>query len=101
MYFSKNGTWQNSGDPTSGATKTGAINISAASWWTGATVFAIYCGDNSSSGNDSFAANFGNGYFQTTAVSTAQSDDGALGIFEYDVPASYRALCTKNLNTYG
>ena len=101
VYFSKNGTWQNSGDPTSGATKTGAINISAASWWTGATVFAIYCGDNSSSGNDSFAANFGNGHFQATAVSTAQSDDGSVGIFEYDVPAGYRALCTKNLATYG
>ena len=101
VYFSKNGTWQNSGDPTSGATKTGAIDISAASWWTGAQFFGIYCGDNSSSGNDSFAANFGNGYFQTTAVSTAQSDDGSVGIFEYDVPASYRALCTKNLATYG
>jgi hypothetical protein len=27
LYFSKNGTWQNSGDPTSGATATGAISI--------------------------------------------------------------------------
>jgi hypothetical protein len=27
LYFSKNGTWQDSGDPTSGATGTGAISI--------------------------------------------------------------------------
>ena len=30
LYFAKNGTWQNSGDPTSGATGTGAISISQA-----------------------------------------------------------------------
>jgi hypothetical protein len=29
LYFSKNGTWQNSGDPTSGATGTGAISITS------------------------------------------------------------------------
>jgi hypothetical protein len=27
LYYSKNGTFQNSGDPTSGATGTGAISI--------------------------------------------------------------------------
>ena len=27
LYFSKNGTWQNSGVPTSGATGTGAVSI--------------------------------------------------------------------------
>ena len=27
IYWAKNGTWENSGDPTSGATKTGAIDI--------------------------------------------------------------------------
>ena len=52
-------------------------------------------------GTNVYNFNFGDGYFGTTAVSTAQSDDGALGVFEYDVPAGYRAICTKNLNTYG
>ena len=42
--------------------------------------------------------NFGNGFFGTTAVSSAQSPDDGNGIFEYDVPAGYRALCTKSIN---
>jgi len=42
--------------------------------------------------------NFGNGYFQTTAVSSAGSNASGLGIFEYDVPTGYTALCTKGLN---
>ena len=42
--------------------------------------------------------NFGNGYFGTTAVSSAQNPDDGIGIFEYDVPTGYRALCTKSIN---
>jgi len=42
--------------------------------------------------------NFGNGYFGTTAVSSAQNPDDGIGIFEYDVPAGYKAICTKSLN---
>ena len=43
-------------------------------------------------------ANFGNGYFGTTAVASATTDESGLGIFEYDVPTGYYALCTKNIN---
>src|SRR6056300_563008 len=43
-------------------------------------------------------ANFGNGYFGTTAVSSAQNPDDGIGIFEYDVPAGYYALNTKAIN---
>ena len=97
LYFSKNGTWQNSGDPTSGSTGTGAISISAASATsTGFYFFGV--GDKSSSGTCEISANFGNGYFGTTAVSSAQNPDDGVGIFEYDVPAGYRALCTKSIN---
>jgi hypothetical protein len=46
------------------------------------------------------ASNFGNGYFETTAVSSANSDAGGQGIFEYDTTSGY-ALNTKNINTYG
>jgi hypothetical protein len=45
-----------------------------------------------------FYANFGNGYFNTTAVASAQNPDDGNGIFEYDPPTGYRALCTKSLN---
>jgi len=42
--------------------------------------------------------NFGNGYFGTTAVSSAGTNASNNGIFEYDVPANYTALSTKGLN---
>jgi len=44
------------------------------------------------------SANFGNGYFGTTAVSSAGTNASGNGIFEYDVPANFTALSTKGLN---
>ena len=44
------------------------------------------------------SANFGNGYFGTTAVSSAENPDDGIGIFEYAVPTGYKALCTKSIN---
>ena len=44
------------------------------------------------------SCNFGNGYFGTTAVSSAGTNASGIGIFEYDVPTGYTALCTKGLN---
>ena len=93
LYFSKNGTWQNSGDPTSGSTGTGsAFDI--------ASGVSYSFGQSSYDGGTDpvFSWNFGNGYFGVTAVASAQSPDDGNGIFEYDVPAGYRALCTKSLN---
>ena len=53
----------------------------------------------SASGNGSRSCfNFGNGYFETTAVSSAGTNASNLGIFEYDVPTGYTAFCTKGLN---
>jgi len=91
LYFHKNGTYQNSGVPTSGSTGTGAIAITA-----GETYF-FYLTDVGGS-TATYECNFGYGYFGTTAVSSAQNPDDGIGIFEYDVPAGYRALCTKSLN---
>ena len=98
LYFSKNGTWQNSGDPTSGATGTGAIDITQGTYITNplGAWFPAVCGD-SNGQNYTWSTNFGNGYFGTTAVSTSQSDDAGIGSFEYDVPAGYYAICTTNL----
>ena len=42
--------------------------------------------------------NFGNGYFGTTAVSSAGTNASGNGIFEFDVPTGYTALSTKGLN---
>ena len=94
VYFGKNGTWQNSGDPTSGATGTGGFAIS--NYLTETYCFGLSSFDG---GTDNVAnINFGNGYFGTTAVSSAQNPDDGIGIFEYSVPTGYKALCTKSIN---
>ncbi len=50
--------------------------------------------------NHGIQFNFGNGYFGTTAITSAGSN-GNGSLFEYDVPSGYYALNTKNINTYG
>jgi hypothetical protein len=94
LYFSKNGTWQNSGDPTSGSTGTGAAYTVAA----GKTYLPAIRVRNGTNG----AFNFGNGYFGTTAVTTnsgnGYQDADGNGIMNYSVPTNYRCLSTKGLN---
>jgi hypothetical protein len=87
VFFGKNGTWLDSGDPANG-TNPAFSNVSSDD----PIGFAVSC----ENANGSF--NFGNGYFGTTAVSSATSDESGLGIFEYTVPSGYYALCTKNIN---
>ena len=48
--------------------------------------------------NSAVEANFGNGYFGTSQVASAGTNASGNGIFEYDVPTGYTALCTKGLN---
>ena len=89
VYWRKNdGAWLNSGDPTSGSTGTGAQSL---------TTGKIYFFAASVYGNECFA-NFGNGYFGTTAVSSAGTNASGIGIFEYDVPTGFTAWSTKGLN---
>ena len=95
LYFSRNGTWQNSGDPTSGSSGTGAA-FSLGTPSSGAYYFCT--SDNDSGATNTYQANFGNGYFGTTAVSSAGTNASEIGIFEYDVPTGYTALSTKGLN---
>jgi len=89
IWWGKNGTYPNSGDPAAG-TNAAYTNLSGE--------LLIITGDNFSSRTPTIKANFGNGYFGTTAVSSAQNPDDGIGIFEYDVPTGYRALCTKSIN---
>jgi len=95
LYFSKNGVWQNSGVPTSGSTGTGAIPISLTS---NTGFWFIAANSNSASNTAVWEHNYGNGYFGTTAVSSAGTNASGIGIFEYDVPTGYTALSTKGLN---
>jgi len=98
LYFSKNGTWQDSGDPTSGATGTGAaFTVTApASTDTGFYFFAE--GDESGSHSVTVQANFGNPAY---AITSGNADADGYGNFEYAVPSGYFALNTKNLGAYG
>ena len=92
VYFGKAGVWQNSGDPTSGSSKTGAYSLP--SYVANTPYFATV----SPYGSGATSMNFGNGYFGTTAVSSAGTNASGIGIFEYDVPTGYTALSTKGLN---
>ena len=97
LYFSKNGTFQNSGDPTSGATGTGAISITAPSSTN--TGFYFFCvSDMSGAQTSTWSANFGSPAF---TISSGNSDGNGYGNFEYSVPSGYYALNTKNLAEYG
>ena len=73
----------------------GSISIDAdTNWYMFCSSYAL------SSVTRSVNANFGNGYFGTTAITSAGSN-GNGSLFEYDVPSGYYALNTKNINTYG
>ena len=103
LYFHKNGTYINSGDPTSGSTGTGAVSINNLNTTPntdrrgqGAYFFGV--GDWTTTSAGTYQCNFGNGYFGTTAVSSAGTNASNNGIFEYNVPAGYTALSTKGLN---
>ena len=95
LYFAKNGTWTdlagNVGDPVAGT------NPTFTGLPTDGTIILPYV-ENRNPGTPSSQINFGNGYFGTTAVSSAQNPDDGIGIFEYSVPTGYKALCTKSIN---
>ena len=96
LWFSKNGTWQNS------ATATEIAN--------GTTTYAAYSGIDTSASyfmmfdgfNDSMCEmNTGNGYFRTTQVGSPNnpSTGDTSAKFKYAVPTGLQPLTTKGLNT--
>ena len=88
LFFSKNGVFQNSGDPTS---STGAISIPSGYEW-----YIAYSPVDSTA--QQWELNFGNPPF---TISSGNSDGAGFGNFEYSVPSGYYALNTKNLAEYG
>ena len=102
IYFSKNGAWENSGDPTSGATGTGAA---------GGTLHADNVTMTPAVANYNSGiqwCNFGNAPY-VNAVHTGGSgyynqdraDANEYGNFQYEPPSGYYALCTQNLAEFG
>jgi hypothetical protein len=77
--------------------KNGTIIVTNASLGQGnGTVLPINIIYGTNQGSSNF--NFGNGYFGTTAVSSAGTNASGIGIFEHDVPTGFTALSTKGLN---
>ena len=98
IYFAKNGVWQNSGVPTSGASKTGAQTLTTPEvrssgyqfWVPGLCYF-----DGGNSGT--MQINFGQ---PTFTIASSNSDANGYGSFEYAVPSGYYAICSKNIGQY-
>ncbi len=85
IYWHKNGTYQDSKNPASNNGYT-IVAPDQAYFPTISVEDASGC------------VNFGNGIFDTTAISSAGTNASGIGEFEYDVPSGYTALSTKGLN---
>ena len=101
LYFAKNGVIQNSG---TGISITAPASTANGQYFPGTNYW--------DAGVATYQHNFGNGYFGTTAVTSAVADAGGIGAFEYDPSAGgassfdgsakdFRAITTKNIKAYG
>ncbi len=93
IWFAKNGTYFNSGDPAAGSNEAKDFSGAYTSGNFITPVGLIATGD-----GDILEFNFGNPPF---SISSGNSDANGYGNFEYAVPSGYYALCTKNLAEYG
>ena len=91
FYVGKNGTWDStsSSNPAAG---TGGYSFTPGGY-TYIPMMALYYQD--------IITNFGNGYFTTTSAGATNADDNGHGVFKYDVPAGFYAICTKNIKEFG
>ena len=94
-YAHVNGTYVDSGDPTSGASKTGSLSNFTQ---TGAIMIAVSV--KASSYNGAYI-NFGNPVNNDSGVTNSNSDANGIGQFQYSVPSGYFAICSKNLAEFG
>ena len=100
LYFSKNGTLENS---------TGVSITATSSLDNGGYFLASGYFDGDASSNAAYLYhNFGNGDFNATAVSSSVADDNGYGLFEYSPNITgdgsakkFYAICTKNLAEFG
>ena len=101
FYIGVNNSWMNSGDPTSGSSRTGAISelftTGRAIISDSGEMFANLL-NTSTSGGINTSMNFGNPAY---ANSSDAADANGYGAFEYAPPSGFLALCTKNLGSVG
>ena len=94
IYFHKNGTYFNSGDPANG---TGNVTTLVSGTDYSPITGALNTNSNSVRNND-WQFNFGSPPY---SVSSGNADANGYGNMEYSVPSGYYTLCTKNLAEYG
>jgi hypothetical protein len=96
VYRGRNGSWSNSGDPTSGATGTGAVkSLTAANLTSHLRVGAVHRHD---TGTSIITFNFGQeGTFLAYTTAGGNADANGFGNFKYAPPSGYLAICTRNL----
>ena len=88
VYFHKNGTYQNQGNPNSGTN--GYTLTGDAPYFLGLSTYQQ---------SDQCEVNYGG--YHVYGITSGNSDANGYGNFEYAVPSGYYALCTKNLAEYG
>tara|TARA_E500000305_G_C3973157_1_gene212987 strand:- start:117 stop:1034 length:918 start_codon:yes stop_codon:yes gene_type:complete len=99
FYISVNGTFQASGDPTSGASKTNGA-AGAASYNPlddGGEIF-FFVSDFSAGGVGKCYHNYGNAAY---SINSGNADANGYGKFTYSVPSGYYSLNSKNLAEFG
>ncbi len=94
IYFSKNGTFQNSGNP---AGNSNGFSITSSSSIANGFYFPVV-GLVSGSGVAQVSYNFGSAPY---SISSGNADGEGFGNFEYAPPSGFFAICTKNLAEYG
>ncbi len=86
LWFSKNGVWQASGDPTAGTNPAFSTGLTSGPYFPAAS-------DNTG-GTATGSFNFGQG-----GTTTVTYDSASGGYFKYTPPSGYKALSTANLPT--
>ena len=97
VYWARDNTYINSGDPTSGSSGTGGYAVPSGTGTNGILIPSIAAYHHTSLGK--ILINFGG--YTTISISSSASDANGYGTFEYAPPTGYYALCTKNLAEYG
>jgi len=93
LWFSKNGSWVYSGDPNNNSNPA----VSFASTYTNYTPAAMF---NNVAGTQVWNANFGqNPTFSGNTTAGTFTDSNGKGLFKYEPPSGFLALCEDNLPT--
>ena len=91
IWFGKNNTWANSGNPSGGSNE--AYSSIPSSTWA-----PITCSYNSSN-SENYPYNFGqDDTFSGRVTAQGNTDDNGHGVFKYAPPTGFLALCSANLS---